>query len=108
MQLPVEIPLGPNLHIGSHTGSTKGSVSGLALAKMLWSVIGDNNHQIIIAVRARIPTCGGTKKINSLGMIHLYKSTNDLIQYWVASRRRPRNPRLRVLHDSLYSLPQMP
>jgi hypothetical protein len=107
MQLPIEVPLGPNLHIGGHTGSTKGSISGLALAKILWSVIGNKHHQIIIAVRARIPACGRAKKINSLGMINLYQSTNDFIQYRVASRWRPRNPLLRVLHDSLYSLPQL-
>ena len=54
MQLAIEIALRPNLHVRSHPGSTKSSVSRIPPPQMLWGFIGENDHQVVIAIRTRI------------------------------------------------------
>ena len=70
MQLPIEIAQRPNLQIRSHAGSTKSAVPWNAAAEMQWGFIGENDHQVIIAVRAGIPARGGAKEVNPFGAIH--------------------------------------
>ena len=68
--LPIEVALRPNLHIRSHPGSTKSSISRVPPPETLWGFIGDNDHEVIIAVWASIPACSGTKEVNPFRVIH--------------------------------------
>jgi hypothetical protein len=78
MQLPVEIALWPNLHVRSHPGSTKSSVSRIPPAEMLWGFIGENDHKVVIAVRAGIPACRRTEQVNPERVIDLGQPPDDL------------------------------
>jgi hypothetical protein len=64
MQLPIEVALRPNLHIRSHPGSTKSSISRVPPPETLWGFIGDNDHEVIIAVWASIPARRRTEQVN--------------------------------------------
>jgi hypothetical protein len=70
MQLPIEVALRPNLHIRSHPGSTKSSISRVPPPETLWGFIGDNDHEVIIAVWASIPAGRGAKEVNPFRVIH--------------------------------------
>jgi hypothetical protein len=78
-QPPVEITLGSDLHIRRHAGPSNRLGSGFALLEMLRDVIGNNNHQIVIAVRAGVPTSGGAELVASFGMIGFQQAAEDLL-----------------------------
>lgn len=78
MQLSVEIALWPNLHVRSHPGSTKSSVSGVPPPEMLWGFIGENDHQVIIAVGARISARRRTEQVNPEGVIDRAQPLDNL------------------------------
>ena len=78
MQLPIEIALRPNLHVRSYPGSTKSSVPRIPPPEMLWGFIGDNDHQVIIAVRPSVPACRRTKQVNPERVIDLGQPPDNL------------------------------
>ena len=78
MQLPIEIALRPNLHVRSHPGSTKSSVSRIPPPEMLWGFIGNNDHQVIVAVWASIPACRRTEQVNPKSVIDLGQPPDNL------------------------------
>jgi hypothetical protein len=78
MQLPIEIALRPNLHVRSHPGSTKSSVSRIPPPEMLWGFIGNNDHQVIVAVWASIPACRRTEQVNPKRVIDLGQPPDNL------------------------------
>jgi len=78
MQLSIESALRPNLHVRSHPGSTKRSVSRVPPPEVLWGLIGENDHQVIIAVWASIPACGRTEQVNPDRVIDLGQPPDNL------------------------------
>ena len=78
MQLPIEIALRPNLHVRSHPGSTKSSVSRIPPPEMLWGFIGENDHQVVIAIRTRIAARRRAEQVDAQRMIHLCQPTDNL------------------------------
>ena len=71
MQLPIEIALRPDLHVRSHPGPTQSSVSKIPPPEMLWGFIGENDHDVVIAIRTRIPARRRTEQVNPEGVIGL-------------------------------------
>lgn len=88
MQLPVEIAPRPYLHVRSHPGSTKSSVSRMPPPEMLWGFIRENDHQVIIAVWAGISACRRTEQVNPERVIDLGQAPDNLAQHRVAGGRR--------------------
>jgi hypothetical protein len=78
MQLSIESALRPNLHVRSYSGSTKSSVSEVPPPEMLRCFIGENDHQVIIAVWASIPACGRTEQVNPDRVIDLGQPPDNL------------------------------
>ena len=102
MQLAIEIAQRPNMQVRSHAGSTKSAVtfcgtrakrhgerrggweSSLQVggrdrplrsnpgAEMQRGFIGENDHQVIVTVRAGIPARSGAKEVNPFGAIHIH------------------------------------
>ena len=103
MQLPFEIAPRPNLHVRGHSGSAQSPVSRIAPPEMLWGFIGENDHQIVIAVWAGIPARSGAKEVNPFRVIRPHQPADDLPQHRIVGRARLYRLRLGVLH---YSLPQ--
>ena len=98
MQLLIEIALRLNLHVRSHPGSTKSSVSRIPPPEMLWGFSGENDHKVIIAVWASIPACSGAKEVNPFRVIHSHQPADDLSQHGITRRGRLRHLGLCVLH----------
>src|ERR1022692_1171105 len=86
MQLPIEVALRPNLHIRSHPGSPKSPISRVPPPETLWGFIGDNDHEVIIAVWASISTCHGAKEINPFRAVYLHQTADDFSEQGVLSR----------------------
>jgi hypothetical protein len=81
MQLPIEMALRPKLHVHSYPGSTKGSISGIPPTELLRGFIGEDDHQVIVAVRASIPACRRTKQVNPERVIDLRQPPDNLAQH---------------------------
>jgi len=88
MQLAIEIALRPNLHVRSHPGSTESSVSRTPPPEMLWGYIGENDHDVVIAIWTRIAARRRTEQVDAQRVIDLYQSPHHLGQHRVVSRRR--------------------
>ncbi len=65
MQLSIEIALRPNLHVRRRSGSAKSPVPRIPPPEVRWGFIGENDHQVVIAVRAGIPARRRTEQVNS-------------------------------------------
>src|ERR1035438_532409 len=55
---------------------------------MLWGFIGENDHQVIIAVRPSVPACSGAKEVNPFRVIHSHQPADDLSQHGIVNRGR--------------------
>src|ERR1019366_8093765 len=105
MQLPIEIALRPYLHVRGYPGSPKSSVSRIPSPEMLWGFIGENDHQVIIAVRPSVPACCRTEQVNPERVIDLGQPPDNLAQHRVVRRRRLEgpNPGFRHAHQSQFA-----
>ena len=78
MRLPIEIALQPNLHVRSYPGSTESAVSRIPPPELLRGFIGENDHQVVIAVWPSIPACHRTKQVNPERVVHLGQPPDNL------------------------------
>jgi hypothetical protein len=101
MQLRIEIGLRPNLHVGSNAGSTKSPVSSIPPPEMLRGFIGENDHQVVVAVGSGIAPGSGSKKVDPQWMVHLYQPADNFRQCGVDSRRGPEDLAASARHSSL-------
>lgn len=78
MQLRIEIGLRPNLDVGSNPGSTKSTVSRISSAEVLGGFVGENDHQVVVAVGAGIAAGGGAKQVDAEWMVNLRQAADNL------------------------------
>ena len=75
--------MGPYQYVTRYTEPPNRFVGSAAIAKMRWHTVGNDYHQIVIAVRARFSTRGGTKQIDLLRPVQISQPVDHLGQYWI-------------------------
>src|ERR1035438_10000233 len=75
--------MGPYQYVTRYTEPPNRLVGSAAITKKRRHIVGNDYHQIVIAVRAGFSTGGGTKQVNLLRPIQLSKPVDDLGQYWI-------------------------
>ena len=83
MKAILKIRMGPYQYVTRYTEPPNRLIGSPAITKMRRRIVGNDYHQIVIAVWAGFSTGGGSKQIDLLRPIQLSKPVDDLGQYWI-------------------------
>ena len=83
MQAVRKIRMSPYEHVCGYAEAPDGLICSAAIAKKGRHGVGNDYHEIVIAIRAGFTTGGGTEKIDPLRPIELLKPVDELGEYGI-------------------------
>jgi len=87
MEPTVEAAACPDQEVAASGQSLNGRVANARVFLTYWCVVGQNNHQIVVAIGPSVAACCRTEEINPLWVINVYQTPHNLTKKRISRRR---------------------
>jgi|GEM_PF-6377991 len=87
MEPAVEAAVRPDQEVTASGQSLNSRVANARVFLVYWRVVGQNDHQIVVAIGTSVTACCRTEEIDPLRAISVYKTTHNLTKKGIARRR---------------------
>jgi hypothetical protein len=78
MEPAVEVAACPDQEVTASGQTLNGRIANTRVFLICWRVVGQNDHQIVVAIGSSVAACSRTEEINPLWAINVCKTTRNL------------------------------